>query len=206
MSTGEINMRGKIWIDDMSEYDRALAFKAVQKLDRFYCRRTVDQYKCFYLRSGIDVWNDVSIDCYRESELPEITLQQLLKLAGMENNMTTKQFSKKDLVAGKHVVETENGRKYLIACSINKPLYGLNLNGSSYMCLATHNEDLTYGSNLSVVAVYEIHAEHGFHELSRELKLIWKREERSATQIELEKLQQQIADLQDQANKLQQTL
>lgn len=197
-------MKGKIWIGGMSEADKALAFRAVQKLDSFYGKRTVDQYDCFFIRKVGDVWNGGNIDYYKECESQEITLQQLLKLAGMEENMS---FTKADLVAGKHVVECANKNKYLVTVREDGTLFGLNLNRDSYLPLDGHDSNLEYRSkDLSISAVYEMGSFNTFLDLNKNLKPIWKRTEKSETQIQLEKLQQQIADLQAQANELQATL
>lgn len=212
-------MKGKIWIGDMSEADKELAFKAVQKIDGFYRHKSLptNGYVAFFIE-GSDITH---LSCIRgksyyyddDKESTEITLQQLLKLAGMEENMTAKQFSKKDLVAGKHVVELAEGSRYTLVNLLDK-IVGFNLQaehkGFHDTWYDSLYEDMTYpyNKNHAVVAVYEMVKLDVYWSCSdSSLKLVWERTPpKTATQIELEKLQQQIAELQAQANKLKDTL
>lgn len=142
-------------------------------------------------------------DDWHNSDFEKLTKQQFKEKIGM----TTKQFTKADLVAGKHVVECVNKNKYLVTIREDGTLFGLNLNRDSYLPLDGHDNNLEYRSkDLSISAVYEMSSFNAFLDLNRNLKLVWKREEKTETQIQFEKLQQQIAELQDRANKLQATL
>lgn len=206
----------KIDVSGFSIKDKELVQSAAFKLGcTWTCGRVCQNLHAlfYYLEPKFSYINyGMDLATFIEHRYKEITLQQLLKLAGMENDMTTKQFSKKDLVAGKHVVKLADGSRYLLVNVLDK-VVGFNLQADSkgvHDNWYTHlEEDLVYPYNkdLSVVAVYKVVNIDVYCQCSeRNIELIWKREEKSATQTELEKLQQQIVDLQDQVNKLQSTL
>lgn len=208
----------KIDVTEMSEQDKVRVQKAAFKLGYVWSNSKDNvinlQAGYYYLgRDGLLGWDWASSGHYFDKDYGrQITLQQLLKLAGMENDVTSKVFSKKDLVAGKHVVELADGSRYLLVNVLDK-IVGFNLLADSkgihdnwYTYL---EEDLVYPYNkdLSVVAIYKVvNIDVYFQCSDRNIELIWQRTEKSATQIELEKLQQQIAELQAQTNKLQSTL
>jgi hypothetical protein len=132
------------------------------------------------------------------------------EIAGMSDKKT---FTKADLVAGKHVVELVNGSRYTLVNLLNE-VVGFNLQaekkGFHDTWYQNLREDMIYPYNKdhTVVAVYEATAIDVYYSCSNHnLNLVWKRPPaKTQTEIELEKLQQQIAELQAQANKLQQTL
>lgn len=139
-------------------------------------------------------------DDWHNSDFEKLTKQQFKDKIGM----TTKQFTKSDLVAGM-ITKYENGDLRLVL--------GDTLKGKDFgwMPLEDLDDNLSHSnSNWSIVEVFSPKAEYyNLSELFEEYKLksIWKRPPpKSASQIELEKLQQQIAELTAQANKLQQTL
>lgn len=204
----------KIDVTEMSEQDKVRVQEAAFKLG-YYWGTSKDsvtnlQAGYYYLgRNGILCWDWASSGDYFDKEyIRQITLQQLLKLAGMEGNMTTKQFSKKDLVAGKHVVKFRGGSELSDGESGLHLVIGNRLvNSSGYNDLSSYDDDLLYhNKHYDIMEVFEIVSATSSRVTSMKLKSIWKRSEKSASQIELEKLQQQIAELQDQANKLQSTL
>lgn len=150
--------------------------------------------------SGFD--SEVTFSVIRNKQ---VTYNELMEIAGMSDKKT---FTKADLVAGKHVFETREGTLNLVIKSQNG-LSAVNLDGRMYFGdLKSYKEDLTYSEceSLDIVAVYEIYYPNSFNCLSHQLVSIWRRAEKTETQIQFEKLQQQIAELQAQANKLQQTL
>lgn len=206
-------MKGyKIDVSGFSIKDKELVQSAAFKLGCTWTSGRVCQnlHALFYYLepkfSYINYGRDLAT--FIEHRYKEITLQQLLKLAGMEGNMTTKQFSKKDLVAGKHVVKFRGGSELSDGESGLHLVIGNHLvNSSGYNDLSSYDDDLLYhNKHYDIMEVFEIVSATSSRVTSMKLKSIWKRSEKSATQIELEKLQQQIADLQDQAHKLQSTL
>lgn len=208
----------KIDVTEMSEQDKVRVQKAAFKLGYVWSNSKDNvinlQVGYYYLgRDGLLGWDWASSWYYFDKDYGrQITLQQLLKLAGMEDCMTTKQFSKKDLVAGKHVVELADGSRYLLVNVLDK-IIGFNLQADSkgvHDSWYTYLEEglvYPYNEDLNVVAVYKVISINVYCQCSESnIELVWQRTEKSATQIELEKLQQQIAELQDQVNKLQDTL
>lgn len=142
----------------------------------------------------------------------KLTKQQFKHKIGMEENMTTKAFTKADLVAGKHIIELAEGSRYLLVNVIDK-VVGFNLQADSkgiqdtWYTYLEENLIYPYNEELTVVAVYEFSEVNVYLQCSDSyLELIWKREEKSETQIQYEKLQQQITELQVQADKLKATL
>lgn len=128
----------------------------------------------------------------------------------VEENMN-KQFTKDQLVAGKHVVELRDGTKQLVLQKQGGEIFFAGLNGENFFNdVKKLRYDLTWAGNIddvfTIVNVYEISESMWFNQLSSGLELIWKREEKSQQQIELEKLQQQISELQEQAKRLEKTL
>lgn len=143
-----------------------------------------------------------------DGDYVKLTKQQFKGKIGMEEGMTTKQFTKADLVAGKHVVETSNGYSYIFIG--NDVLQGMD-NLDSWNSLKDFDEDLSCiaSKEYDIQSVYRVEESgsiaYSKHRSSR--KLVWERTSpKTASQIELEKLQQQIVELQTQANKLQATL
>lgn len=138
----------------------------------------------------------------------KLTKQEFKQKIGMEENMTTKQFTKADLVAGKHVFKTRSGL-YNLVIQAQSGLGGVNLSGKEYFgSLTSYAGDLLHlnYNDLDIVEIYELSYPDVFGCLKEKLKSIWKREEKTEAQIQLEKLQQQITELQAQANKLKATL
>lgn len=164
-----------------------------------------------YYGTGVDgFWTDSDGGGLEEFE--ELSNQEFKQKIGMEENMTTKQFTKSDLVAGKHVFKVRKGGYYLVIKTEDRGLAGVNLDGLSHFgTLDTFKEDLSYRhcsvkDDLDIVEVFVIDSSTTFDYLHRNLKCIWKREEKSEAQIQFEKLQQQITELQAQADKLKATL
>jgi hypothetical protein len=140
----------------------------------------------------------------------KLTKREFKEIVGMSDKKT---FTKADLVAGKHVVELADGSRYTLVNLLGE-VVGFNLQaeqkGFHNTWYQSLREDMTYPYNKdhTVIAVYEATGIDVYYSCSNHnLNLVWKRPPaKTQTEIELEKLQQQIADLQAQANKLQQTL
>lgn len=111
-----------------------------------------------------------------------------------------KQFTKDMLVAGKHFVQTKDSEEslYLLA-NIGKDVMAFEVDGSTNPFCGVWFEDLkndlTYPHNhdFDVLKVFEFEGSAKFGVSVESLKLIWQREEKSQSQIELEKLQKQIS-------------
>ena len=183
------------------DFDQEMLDFISSKYIRFY--KNWSARDCFlkYNKGLFGFWTSPSIE---DNWYEYLTKQQFKEKIGM----TTKQFSKKDLVAGKHVVKFRGGSELSDGESGLHLVIGNRLvNSSGYNDLSSYDDDLLYhNKHYDIMEVFEIVSATSSRVTSMKLKSIWKRSEKSATQIELEKLQQQIADLQAQANKLQSTL
>ena len=102
-----------------------------------------------------------------------------------------KEFTLKDLKAGKHVVETSHGKKYLV-CLTQSGLVGVNSNG--WINFNNYQQDMTYCHNniYCIMKVYEIQFGSYFDGLLDEsgLTLVWERKEevKELTMADIEKL------------------
>ena len=108
--------------------------------------------------------------------------------------------SKSELVPGKHVVETKDGDKFLVLMAKNGKMFGVSLDGATYIDLTRgyYGEDLKANErrlkDFDVVKVYEIYSPCAFESLTWELYgassliLIWERpgEPKEMTMKELE--------------------
>lgn len=111
---------------------------------------------CFlkYNRVNDAFWTSA---CVEDNWYSYLTKQQFKEKIGM----TTKQFTKSDLVAGKHVVELADGSRYLLVNVLDK-VVGFNLQCDSkgiHDSWYTHLEEglvYPYNEDLTVVAVYEV--------------------------------------------------
>lgn len=107
---------------------------------------------------------------------------------------------KSELVPGKHVVETNDGDKFLVLMAKKDKIFGVGLNRTTYLHLTRdyYNEDLKYKERrlnaLDIMKVYEISVPCAFKSLAWELNgdsgliLIWERpkEPKEMTMKELE--------------------
>ena len=104
-----------------------------------------------------------------------------------------KDFKKKDLIDGKHVVRYRYDN-YKIVIS------GSFVGSNSWSSMAYYNEDLTSSNNTShdVMSVYECKEKGTLTDYveGRKLTLIWERTEKSAAQIEMDALKLQMVKLQ----------
>jgi len=129
-----------------------------------------------------------------------IPTDKFKEIIGMTDKKT---FTKADLKDGM-LVDTVRGR-YLV-------LSGRLVNFSGWLCLSKYLDDLSVNSinrEYDIQSVWELKDHTSLHDIlsSSSYTPLWKRPPaKTQTKIELEKLQQQIAELQAQANKLQQTL
>lgn len=126
---------------------------------------------------------------------------------------TMKQFTKSDLVAGKHVVEFRDSTRVTLVQVLDK-IVGFNLKtvgnnqGLHYQWFDNLAEDLTYPANdeYDVVKVYQVKEVDPYYQCyDYNLKLIWERPTKSPEQIEYENLMVKIEELQKQAEKLKPT-
>lgn len=123
---------------------------------------------------------------------------------------TMKQFTKSDLVVGKHVVEFRDGTRVMLVQVMDK-VVGFNLktvgnnSGLHYQGFDNLEEDLTYPANkdYDVVKVYQVTEVDVYYQCyDYNLKLIWQRPTKSPEQIEYENLMAKIDELKAQAEKL----
>lgn len=104
-----------------------------------------------------------------------------------------KEFTLDDLKAGKHVVETRDGKKYLV-CIANKQLVGVGDGG--WIALGRYEQNMQcYGdrNDFDVTRVYEIKHAYYFSKMiasyDDNLILVWEREEvKELTMADIEKL------------------
>jgi hypothetical protein len=103
-------------------------------------------------------------------------------------------FTKDMLESGKHVVEYRDGEKRLV---FNDTLTSAN----SGIPLSSYNHQLLHKEfpDLDIVKVYKLNsAIYGLNRILNESnELIWKRQEPSAEQLELQKLEEQMRELAD---------
>ena len=113
--------------------------------------------------------------------------------------------TKSDLVVGKHVVKTREGKYYLV---LENELVGLNNYFGS--CLKFHNEYLNYEncSHCDIVEIYVMKIGFILNNLKDETNLtsIWKRQEKSPTQLKLEELENEQRELADKIKQLRESL
>ena len=123
---------------------------------------------------------------------------------------TMKQFTKRDLVAGNHVVEFRNGTRVMLVQVLDK-IVGFNLQqgshyrGLHYQWFDNLAEDLTYPGNddCDVMKVYQVKEVDPYYQCyDYNLKLIWTRPTKTPEQIEYENLMTKIDELKAQAEKL----
>ncbi len=133
-----------------------------------------------------------------------LTKQQFKEKIGM----TTKQFSKKDLKTGMILVFNNGEYATVLLGTANGDI----VTGDSWFPLKDYEDGQLFNAK-GVRKVLQpksnryfnlVLAKEGPH--WTEYEVVWEYKEKSASQIELEKLQQQIAELQDQANKLKSML
>lgn len=130
-----------------------------------------------------------------------LTKQQFKEKIGMVDKTT---FTKDDLVVGRHVVECRNGGRYVLLKE--GLLFGLH-DGDGFCRMGEYLEDLTSNVNythMDIIKVYTISC-NNIRKLNN-LTLVWKREEKSDAQLEMEECQKQIKLLQEQMDKLQEKL
>ena len=134
-----------------------------------------------YLKFGTASW-------YKEHGYKVVTYDDFMKgVDGM------KEFTLDDLRPGKHVVETRDGKKYLV-CIANKQLVGVGNGG--WIALGRYEQNMQcYGdrSDFDVTMVYEIKHAYYFSKMIADnddnLILVWEREEvKELTMADIEKL------------------
>lgn len=119
----------------------------------------------------------------------EIKVQQLQEILGMK----PKQFTKADLKDGM-VVRTRTDKYAHTYLVLGSRLVA----AKSHLELAEYNEDLTDTDDKmwDIVEVLELAAPANSLQIENwELKSIWKREEKSAAQLEIEQIQKQVDEL-----------
>ena len=191
----------KIDVRELSAPQKEDVFKAIEKF--INTKINVKESYFYFIHTGLyNGWShSFRCDLYEEKENKEVTYNELMEIAGMSDKKT---FTKADLKDGM-VTKYSNGDLRLV---LNNTLKGKDF---GWMPLEDLDDGLNHNdSDWSVDEVFLPNAEYyNLSQLFDESKLtsIWKRPPaKTQTEIELEKLQQQIAELQAQANKLQQTL
>jgi hypothetical protein len=189
----------KIDVRGLSAEQKENVFDAIEKLTE---NEVNVRDKRFYFTYG-EYWTQGGEDerCFTGNRNKQVTYNELMEIAGMSDKKT---FTKADLKDGM-VTKYNNGDLRLVL--------GGSLRGKAcgWMSLGDFDDNLSHRTfGWTIAEVFSPKSEYyNLSELFDEGRLvsIWKRPPaKTQTEIELEKLQQQIADLQAQANKLQQTL
>jgi len=164
-----------------------------------------------YLRSGFigDLWTSNEA-IYSFSKINRLTKQEFKQLIGMkeENKMST--FTKGDLKTG-HLVVLRDGRE----CVVFKDIASVhsyddaivNLNNNSWDALKEYTDNLLSIDNFSELDIMEVYLQSHPFSFVREYEkdkrqLLWKREEKSEKDLQIEELQVTITQAQEQINKL----
>lgn len=123
-----------------------------------------------------------------ENDFTEIKIEKLQETLGMKQ----KQFTKSDLKNGMVVLLRENSDRYLV---LNDRIVG----DDGWMDFDSYDNDLleieAKDSDFDVVEVFEVTALWDLSIQKWELKSIWKREEKSPAQLEIEQIQKQVDEL-----------
>lgn len=112
----------------------------------------------------------------------------------IEEEDEMKEFTKDDLVAGKHVVEFRNGTKAIYLVN------GFFESNGECVCHESYVDLDLKGSFGDIVKVYSINRSDSSHTLGficGNSKLIWERQEKSKEEIELEELEKQQREIAD---------
>lgn len=165
-----------------------------------------------YLKLGAtgDLWTS-SDDLYSFSRHTKLSKSEFKKHIGMpeeENKMST--FTKDDLKTG-HLVVLRDGEEYVVfkgvasAYSCNDTI--VNLNNHCWDFLEGYNDNLLNNHNFSELDIMEVYLQShpiGFvREYEKDKRqLLWKREEKSEKDLQIEKLQVTITQAQEQIDKL----
>ena len=132
-------------------------------------------------KSSSDAWNGKAY-CWNNTFCTQI--EEVKKM----------EFKKSDLVAGKHVVEYNDGGKRLVL------LKGLSSKKGHMQTMHPYDEDMFYMNRthdaLTIKRVYELLSSDTFEHLLKpsNLKLVWERQDNSK---EIAKLEQDILELQE---------
>jgi len=136
------------------------------------------------------------VTCFEIGEY--LTKQEFKEKIGMTNKDT---FTKGDLVAGKHVVVYRSGHRRVVM--YNGCLSGVDGNSN----LENYNNELEHdrNSSMDIIEVYEICSNSLLKDLveRKNLKLVWKRTEKSEAQLQYEECQAKMKELQEQLDKLE---
>jgi hypothetical protein len=145
-------------------------------------------------------------DYFKRNTTKQITYEELMKMANMQT------FTKDDLKTGMILVFKNNETAMVLLDTANGDI----VSGENWFPLKDFSDEelFTEGTSMrsgGVAAVYQPVCNVDFNlakfdHKSKNYKQIWKREEKSQSQIELEKLQQQITELQKQADKIKATM
>lgn len=133
-----------------------------------------------YLKFGTASW-------YKEHGYKVVTYDDFMKgVDGM------KEFTLNDLEAGKHVIETRKGDRYLV-CTAQEQLVGVGSDGWISLGFFKQNMQCCGTSDFDIAKVYEIkYACHFSRMLANDndnLTLVWEREEvKELTMADIEKL------------------
>jgi len=138
----------------------------------------------------------------------QLTKQQFKELIGMTN----KQFTKDDLKTG-HLVVLRNGEEYVVFKDVdcshdrnNTKDVLVALKEYNWLYIRRYTEELKHNCN-SVGDIMRVYIQTSPHSFIREYepdkrKLLWKREEKSEKDLQIEELQGTITQAQEQINKL----
>jgi hypothetical protein len=196
----------KIDVRELSVEQKENVFKAGYELTGYTINT---RNSCYYFIYPNDFmchsYNDHS---FANSKNTEVTYNELMEIAGMSDK---KAFTKADLKTGM-IVEFKSGEKAIVLLGTDN---GDIVCGDTWFPLSDYSDDVLFGSDrtVSISKVFRPTANKYFSLLEfkkdshwTNYTKVWEYKVKTQAEIELEKLQQQIAELTAQANKLQQTL